>query len=324
MLDYRFTGSGVRSAAVFRAVVDTLATFYRLRILRYYQRRRAQSGSFAWSRPSGFTGEVALVEEAWADDGRAAAEHAGAEIVAFLETGGRPSANWPSAAAAFFARPDIDAVVIPQLAPAGGSVRQCAAAAIAESRIGGGSLRFRFTPGAIRFVSDFPARSFVIRRGRFLELPPGTPPELVVLELTVAGRRTLYLPEASVTIPPAPVFSAHLARIASYGRVRGALVRRRGVTSARLSTVGAIAFLAWVALGWLLLLAGPAGRDAWLAVCGAYLAVVGVAALLGGTRFVSARVGLLMAAGLPLTHLAYGLAFCAGFARAGGRNLRPR
>ena len=39
-LDYRFTGSEVRSKAVARALWDTAAVFYRLRILRTYQRRR--------------------------------------------------------------------------------------------------------------------------------------------------------------------------------------------------------------------------------------------------------------------------------------------
>lgn len=41
-LEYRFTGSEVRSAAVTRALWDTAAVFYRLRILRTYQRRRRQ------------------------------------------------------------------------------------------------------------------------------------------------------------------------------------------------------------------------------------------------------------------------------------------
>jgi len=39
-LDYRFTGSEVRSAAVARALWDTAAVVYRLRILRTYQRTR--------------------------------------------------------------------------------------------------------------------------------------------------------------------------------------------------------------------------------------------------------------------------------------------
>src|SRR5439155_5123701 len=43
-LDYRFTGSGVRSLAVARALVDTAAVFYRLRILHTYQRKRRLLG----------------------------------------------------------------------------------------------------------------------------------------------------------------------------------------------------------------------------------------------------------------------------------------
>ena len=41
-LNYRFTGSEVRSKAVAVALWDTAAVFYRLRILRTYQRRRRE------------------------------------------------------------------------------------------------------------------------------------------------------------------------------------------------------------------------------------------------------------------------------------------
>ena len=53
-LDYRFTGSGVRSLAVLRALIDTAAIFYRLRILRYYQRKRELAGAYGWTRPRGY------------------------------------------------------------------------------------------------------------------------------------------------------------------------------------------------------------------------------------------------------------------------------
>ena len=38
VLDYQFTGSGVRSRAIARALWDTAAVFFRLRIIRYYDR----------------------------------------------------------------------------------------------------------------------------------------------------------------------------------------------------------------------------------------------------------------------------------------------
>ncbi len=49
-------------------------------------------------------------------------------------------------------------------------LRSRAAAAIAESRLGGGSLYFRFTPGNLRYVDDFPGASVVVGRERYLDL----------------------------------------------------------------------------------------------------------------------------------------------------------
>jgi hypothetical protein len=166
----------------------------------------------------------------------------------------------------------------------------------------------------IRFVSDFPGRSMVVRRESFLSLPPATPPEMEVLELVVSGRQVLYVPDASVTVPPAPLFAGHLRRVASYGRTRGALVRRRGVSAIRPSTIGAIVLLVWALLGWLLAIAGRLEFLTWLAVWCAYGVVVLFAAVLGGLRFGSSRVALLTLFGFPLTHGAYVLAFVSGFA----------
>lgn len=326
VLDYQFTGSGVRSVAVAFALLDTLAVFYRLRILRYYQRRRARGGADGWARPAGAEASVAVIEASATAERRQLAERETREVVAFLEPGSRPSANWISATVPFFAWPELAAVVTPQLAPTAGGVRARAAASIAESRVGAGSLYYRFTPGRIRFVSDFPARSFLVRRDRFLSLPPETPPESVVRELARSPRSALYLPEASVVLPPARLYRPHLRRVASYGRSRGELVRDRGSAAVRPSTVAAIALLVWTAGAWPLALAGPTALRVWLGVWCAYLAVVAVASCLGGLRFYSARVAAAMVAGLLLTHAVYALAFVRGFAaprRAAAATGRP-
>jgi hypothetical protein len=167
----------VRSLAVAHALLDTFAIFYRLRVLGYYQRRRARSGSLAWATPERFEPTVTVITQRDIIERRRAAEEAEGEILAFLEPGARPSANWLTSTAPFFARARVVAVVTPQMAPAGRTSRERAAASIAESRVGGGSLRFRSTPGAIRLVSDFPASSFLVRRDRFLALDPSTPAE---------------------------------------------------------------------------------------------------------------------------------------------------
>ena len=313
-LDYRFTGSGVRSMAVLHALIDTLAVFYRLRILGFYQRRMKSIGQFTWAGDTAGLREVAIIDTPIdAATRRGAAERANAEIVAFLEPAARPSANWLSAGLPCFDRDEVAAVVTPQLAPSGGTPRQRGAAAVAESRLGSGTLNFNFKPGGIRFTRDFPARSFLVRRDRFLALEPATPAEQVVLELDTLGEKTLYMPEASVTIPPAPLFEPHLRRIGIYGSSRGRAVRRRGVAATRVSSIAAIALLAWAGFGWLLVLAGE--TEIWLAIWALYLAAVLIAAFFGGLRFRSARVGALVAPGLVLTHFTYSVAFASGLVR---------
>jgi hypothetical protein len=167
----------------------------------------------------------------------------------------------------------------------------------------------------MRYVSDFPAASLLVRRERFLALAPETHPDEVVLGLAANGGRILYLPDASVTIPPAPLVRPHLLRIGSYGRARGRLVRRRGLSAARASTVALLGLVAWALLGWLLVLAGPVGVDVWIGVWGLYIAGVALAGFFGGLRFHSVRVGLLTTVGIPLTHAAYAGSFLAGLAR---------
>ena len=318
-LDYRFTGSGVRSMAVMNALLDTAAVFYRLRILGFYQRRMAALRQFAWaSSDSDLTPSVTvIVEGADVHRRRIAAENADSEVIAFLEPGAHPSANWISSTLPFFCRRDVAAVVTPQLSQSGGTTRARGAAAIAESRLGSGSLGYRFKPGSIRITADYPARSFLVRRDRFLALDPATPPEEVILALNEQGGRALYLPEASVTIPTAPLIRAHLARIASYGLSRGIGVRRRGLATVGISTLAAIALVAWALVGWLLV---PAGHPrVWVAVWAGYLISVCFAAFFGGLRFRSFRVGGFVAVGLVLTHFTYAVTFVSGFLRRGLR-----
>lgn len=51
-LDYRFTGTGVNWRAIAQALWDTAAVFHRLRILRYYDRRRVLAHRLAVHRPA--------------------------------------------------------------------------------------------------------------------------------------------------------------------------------------------------------------------------------------------------------------------------------
>lgn len=331
-LDYRFTGSGVRSVAVLRALVDTAAIFYRLRILRYYQRRRALAGAYGWSRPREYRPRVSIlcadpavldgleypdvevieVERLTAESAAEGVSRSTGEVIALLDDGERPAGNWLAATVPFLGRGEIAAVAVPRLAPHVGSAHERAAAGVVESRIGGGSLYFRFTPGNLRFVEDFPARSIVVRKESYEAVGPGRPLEELAADLSSAGYRVLYTPETVIVAPPPALFAPHLRHAYAYGRKRSRDVRRRGLRALRVTTLLPLVLVAVLASGPVAVLVGGALLDAWLLSVGLYLLAVLVSAAISAFRFRSLVVGGLTAAGMVARHVVYAVGFLRG------------
>jgi glycosyltransferase involved in cell wall biosynthesis len=339
-LRYRFTGSGVRSIAVIFALVDTAAIFYRLRVLRYYQRKQAllvdSAQRHAQHRPrvtvittdekSAARLDYPHLEVVHIEDNspaalRAAAERANCEVLAFLGPGAVAAGNWLDSTIPFLARTEVAAVVVPTMTPADGSRRELAAGAVWESRLGGGSLHFRFTPGNLRFVKMFPAHTVVVRRAEYLALAPEEVSEhRLVRVLTSRGKRVIYTPDTVVVRREPPLFRAHLAKAAEFGRGRGRDVRHGGPRAIRPLTLAPLAFLTFAAASIPLASFGPTGRRLSAAGWTLYGVAVALGATTAGLRFRSARVGALTAAGSVATHLTYGASFLAGFLRTN----RPR
>jgi len=332
-LEYQFTGSGVRSVAVFLALVDTLAIFYRLRILGYYRRKRellpahARTHDFrprvsvvAPAEPRLEYPDVTLIEqEAESPAQRAAAlARADGDVIAFLERDATPAVNWLSASIPFLADPHIAAVVSPRLAPAQGPLRERAGAALQETFLGGGSHYFRFTPGNLRFVKLFPGGNLVARRAYLEELPErDLHPHLICAALAGRGRLVLYTPETVVVAPSLPLFRPYLARIAALGRSRGRTIREHGLHGLSGGALAPIALVTFLLGGWVLVWLGGAWRLAWALAWAAYLAVVGLNALFAGLRFRSLRLAGLTAVGSIAAHLIYAAGLVLGL-------LRPR
>lgn len=327
-IDYQFTGSGVRSRAVLRALIDTAAIFYRLRILRYYQRQRALAGAYGWTRPREVRPfvsvlvpaggkfrerdypdvEVLEVGQSAVTSLRKAAAEARGDVLAILEPGGQAAGNWLSATIPFFARSEVVAVVPPKMAPLGGSLTQRAAAAVDESRIGAGLGYFRFTPGNVRFVHDYPASTFVVRRDAFLALPD-IELEQVISALVDGGGQVIYSPESVIVVDPAPLFLPHLRVVLARGRLWGSRLRR-GEVDVRPTGWTAAALL--IAAG---LIAAGLLDGAWVTVVAvvvvAYVGALFLAAAAATLRFQSTRVGCLATVGIVATHAVY----LAGIAR---------
>jgi glycosyltransferase involved in cell wall biosynthesis len=329
-LEYRFTGSEVRSAAVARALWDTAAVFYRLRLLRTYQRKRRLLGPFI-TRPEelplvSLIGDVEpgrldypRLETVASEDRRDAATAARGDILAVLAPGARPAGNFVAAAVPYLGREDVAAVVAPAVVPGDASLLERAAAAVLESRLGGGSRRWRFLPGNVRVTDDFPADSVVVRRDDYLDaLRSGNGDELVGW-LAERGRRTVYSPDTMVSVAPPPLFGPHLRGTLRHASARGAAARRSRGGSVSTETTLSLLPAGCAVVGAALVAAGSGeARHAGTVLVGAYGVAVAGSALLAALRFRSVRVGALTVPGLVATQAAYIAGFARGFAHRHG------
>jgi hypothetical protein len=328
-LEFRFQGSALRSSSVLRALWDTAAIFYRLRILRTYQRKRGLVGlrvkpvdplplvSLIGDRGTVAGLDYDRLELVETHDRRNAARAASGEVLGVLRPGARPASNWIAAAVPFFADPTVAAVVSPTVAPLHASTRERAAAAVLESRLGGGSRRSRHLPGNIRSVSDYSAESVVVRRADYLAaLDAAVDDERLVAWLSERGRRTVYAPDTSVSQVPLPVFLPHLRGTLRHARARGEAARRSRGGSLSAATMLSFLPAACAVLGVLLVLgASGVARDIGLGFVSAYAALVILSALLSAVRFRSLSAGLLSVPALIATQAAYVAGFVQGLAR---------
>jgi glycosyltransferase involved in cell wall biosynthesis len=320
-LDYRFSGSALGSATVLRALWDTVAVFYRLRVLRTYQRKRGLVGGR--SRPNEETVLVSVVGDqdvvSALDyprlDMAASPESATGHLVAVLRQGARPSGNWVSAAVPFFADARVAAVVTPTVTPLQAPFQELVAAAVVESHLGGGSRRSSAFPGNLRIVDDYVPESFVIRRADYLAArTAGVEPDELVSWLADRSRRVVYTPDASVAARQPPLLRPHLVAALRHGRRRGRTARRSRGRSLSAATAISLAPLLAALVGVGLIIAGGRLFGAGLVLVLVYGAALLVSGIRAAVRFRSFAVGLLEPLAIVPTQVAYLLGFVRGLA----------
>jgi hypothetical protein len=305
-----------------RALWDTAAVFYRLRILRTYQRKRGLLGAVprTLDRPLvSVVGSYAAAERLdyprlETSEGPAVAN---GELLAVLSPGTRPAGNWVAAAVPFFRDPTVAAVVVPTVAPLRATVRERAAAAVLESRLGGGSRRSRHFPGNVRTVSDYPAENVIVRRSDYTAaLAAAVDGERLVAWLARRSRQSVYTPDTSVSVVPHPVFGPHLRSTVLHARARGSAARSTGGGSLSLATALSLLPAACAVLGVVLVAAGGgATRASGIGLLAGYGLLILTSGLLAAVRFRSLRVGALAAPALVATHAAYVGGFVQGLFR---------
>jgi GT2 family glycosyltransferase len=242
----------------------------------------------------------------------------GAEIVAFLDDDACPDPGWLAAAVRHFDDPHVVGAGGPAVTPPGDGPRQRASGAVYASRLVTAGTRHRYVAEALRFVDALPSCNLLLRRAAFLrdaDATAGYWPGEDILSCRFAtrdGARIVYDPAALVFHHRRPLFAGHLRQVWSYGRFRGFFCRRfaPGWRDA-IYAVPAAFVLAHAALP--ALLANRRGRWAALLALAAYVAPVARSAM-NEARAANANASL-VAAGIYLSHLAYGAGFIAGALR---------
>ncbi|MEA1996181.1 MAG: glycosyltransferase [Gemmatimonadota bacterium] len=186
--------------------IDTIAIFYRLRILKYYGREIPKIGTpprvsivIAVGPYNDFLEEsiqgclmldypdfevIVYPDEPfdWPDErvrviptGKIkpshkrdrAIEDATGEVIAFLDDDAYPIADWLANAVRHFSRPEVASVGGPAVTPPSDSLRRQASGDIYASPLVGGSYSYRYMQGRYREVDDYPTCNLLVRKEVF-------------------------------------------------------------------------------------------------------------------------------------------------------------
>lgn len=249
--------------------------------------------------------------------------HARGELLAFLDDDAYPRRDWLRKAVRHFERAEVAAVGGPAVTPESDSVRQRASGRVFSSWLASGRYGYRYEPGRLMEVDDFPTVNLIVRREAFVSAGgfdttywPGEDTKLC-LDLTKRlGKKIIYDPEALVYHHRRPLFGEHLRQVGRYGFYRGRFARVLPETSMR-----PMYFVpSFFSLG---LFAGGAASMAEGTIAALYLLALSLYAALLVAASVSITVkerdlavGALAVPGIFLTHLVYGLSFIRGLASA--------
>ena len=334
----------LKTRTVWKMALDSLAVFYRLKILKYYDKvmvpertdlkpmvsvviacperswmleeclkgleRQTYRNFETIVLPDGITGKVRPAEKR-----NLGIKAAKGEIVAFIDDDAYPEERWLERAVGYFSIPDVGAVGGPGVTPPNDGWRSKLGGRVYENVLVSGNYRYRNKAGGTRRdVDDYPSCNLLVRKellekigGYRTDFWPGED-TLLCKDILAAGARIVYDPWITVYHHRRALFRPHLRQLGRYAFHRGYFCKRFPENSRHLAYFVPSMFVAY------LLLCAPAwalmGKLA-LVPLGVYLALVALTAMSPNPV-----TWIMTVLGVVSTHAWYGIRFIQGlFAR---------
>jgi hypothetical protein len=333
--------------AIANALVDTVAIFYRLRILKFYDRKRElvrrvsvhadeplPTLFVALPAPQGndprfddatspavirsASVEVRVVprdehrptDRTWLENVLAETT---TDVIAVLDSQMRIGDGWAEAGRSLMRDPSVAIVVGPTVPLLSGDLRHDAAAILTESRFGVGGARVRHHVGTLSEVDEFPARNLFVRRADLeaaLEHGLEYADDLCRDVRGRSERLILCSPDVIALSPGEPLFAPYLGSLWRLGLIRGRELGRARRIRLRYAAPSVLV-VALIALVPATLIGGAALRvDA--VVVGVYALCVVMFATVIAALHRRGRVPLLAAGGAVASHVTFGTALIVG------------
>lgn len=237
------------------------------------------------------------------------------EICAFIDDDAYPDREWLKNAIVHFSHPKIAAVGGPGITPQEDGYWEKLTGLVYGSYFCGGAARYRFVPGEMQFIDDFPAYNLLVRKSVLKQIGGygsyfyGGEDTFLCLKIVEHGYKILYDPSVVIFHHRRALFLPYLKQIGNIGMHRGYFAKRYPKTSLRpmyfLPSTLAIGFLAML----IAMLLGGVSVVLFLAAFAFFFTIAFLSIIIPAKSLSRA---LLASTGVLLTHIVYGLNFIRG------------
>lgn len=241
------------------------------------------------------------------------ARRAKGEILAFIDDDTYPEADWLINAVRAFAASKAQSVGGPAPTAIDDDFWQLMSGAVFSSFLVSGNYRYRYMPGRVRSVTDYPSCNLLVRRSFYRSIGgfdskywPGED-TIFCQKIVDAGERILYTPEACVQHHRRRLFFGHFKQLSSYAYHRGYFIRTIGGNSLSFSYVVPTLFTVYLA-SLPIAMFFPV-RLLWSVPLICYVVLLTASSLLT----LSPKAAVFKFIGIAMSHAAYGVNFIRGF-----------